>query len=388
MTTHTEGLSGLIDGRQVAGPLPDRECHTPAVDVIFLMGADGRLAEMRPAPYDRESVLQQLLADHPNLLVGGDSESRLLLIAQEHGVPDSAGGYDRWSLDHLFVDDKGVPTLVEVKRSTDTRIRREVVGQMLDYAANGVKHWPEGSLKERFETTAGGPDQAQEQFDSFLPDHDMPEFWDQVETNLRAGLLRLVFVADVIPDTLRRIIEFLNEQMDRTEVIGVEVQQYLGGGQMTLVPRLIGRTTAAQRIKPRTGSYPDELAAAEPDVRDAEARLVGWAERDGVQMRLTRHAKQFTKDGMYLFQYYPTYGTLEIPIQRFSKAGLTDLHQQVRAEFQALTSNRLSQKHLILPATDLVRNWSAFSQHAVPHLVEALRQLPSLPPPSPDTDVE
>ncbi len=258
------------------------------MDVIFLMGADGRLAEMRPAPYDRESVLQQLLADHPNLLVGGDSESRLLLIAQEHGVPDSAGGYDRWSLDHLFVDDKGVPTLVEVKRSTDTRIRREVVGQMLDYAANGVKHWPEGSLKERFETTAGGPDQAQEQFDSFLPDHDMPEFWDQVETNLRAGLLRLVFVADVIPDTLRRIIEFLNEQMDRTEVIGVEVQQYLGGGQMTLVPRLIGRTTAAQRIKPRTGSYPDELAAAEPDVRDAEARLVGWAERDGVQMRLTR----------------------------------------------------------------------------------------------------
>lgn len=92
MTTHTEGLSGLIDGRQVVGPLPDGECHTPAVDVIFLMGADGRLAEMRPAPYDRESVLQQLLADHPNLLVGGDSESRLLLIAQEHGVPDSAGG--------------------------------------------------------------------------------------------------------------------------------------------------------------------------------------------------------------------------------------------------------------------------------------------------------
>jgi hypothetical protein len=31
-----------------------------------------------------------------------------------------------------------VPTLLEVKRSSDTRIRREVVGQMLDYAANGV----------------------------------------------------------------------------------------------------------------------------------------------------------------------------------------------------------------------------------------------------------
>jgi hypothetical protein len=33
-------------------------------------------------------------------------------------------------------DQNAVPTLVEVKRSSDTRIRREVVGQMLDYAAN------------------------------------------------------------------------------------------------------------------------------------------------------------------------------------------------------------------------------------------------------------
>jgi hypothetical protein len=34
------------------------------------------------------------------------------------------------------VDEAGVPTLVEVKRSSDTRARREVVARMLDYAAN------------------------------------------------------------------------------------------------------------------------------------------------------------------------------------------------------------------------------------------------------------
>src|SRR4051794_12230288 len=44
----------------------------------------------------------------------------------------SPGGSSRWSLDHLFVDQEGVPTLVEVKRSSDTRARREVVAQMLD----------------------------------------------------------------------------------------------------------------------------------------------------------------------------------------------------------------------------------------------------------------
>ena len=42
------------------------------------------------------------------------------------------------------------PTLVEVKRSSDTRERREVVGQMLDYAANAVVYWPIETIRARF----------------------------------------------------------------------------------------------------------------------------------------------------------------------------------------------------------------------------------------------
>jgi|SRR5579872_2595824 len=58
-----------------------------------------------------------------------------------------------WSLDHLFIDQDGIPTLVEVKRGTDTRIRREVVGQMLDYAANAVVYWPVESIRSHFDRT-------------------------------------------------------------------------------------------------------------------------------------------------------------------------------------------------------------------------------------------
>jgi hypothetical protein len=54
------------------------------------------------------------------------------------------------SLDHLFIEQSAVPTLVEVRRS-DTMIRREVVGQMLDYAANGVAYWPSEVLRADFE---------------------------------------------------------------------------------------------------------------------------------------------------------------------------------------------------------------------------------------------
>ena len=71
------------------------------------------------------------------------------------GLAHETGGLDRWSVDHLFIDQDAVPTIVEVKRASDTRIRREVVGQMLDYAANGVVNWPAESLRARFETLYG-----------------------------------------------------------------------------------------------------------------------------------------------------------------------------------------------------------------------------------------
>src|SRR5712691_11409572 len=97
-------------------------------DGIFLLRGE-ELVEMRQQPYDSEAVLQTLLEKYPNLLAGeqiGDARLRWLLVKREAGVPAQEGGGARWSLDHLFVDQEAVPTLVEVKRSDDTRIRREV----------------------------------------------------------------------------------------------------------------------------------------------------------------------------------------------------------------------------------------------------------------------
>lgn len=47
------------------------------------------------------------------------------------------------------------------------------------------------------------------------------------------------------------MVEFLNEQMARTEVVGLEVKQYIerDGARQTLVPRLIGQTEAARQTK-------------------------------------------------------------------------------------------------------------------------------------------
>jgi len=56
-------------------------------------------------------------------------------------------------VDHFFVDQEAIPTVVEVKRSSDTRIRREVVGQMLDYAAHAKLFLRIEKIRDLFETT-------------------------------------------------------------------------------------------------------------------------------------------------------------------------------------------------------------------------------------------
>jgi hypothetical protein len=80
-------------------------------------------------------------------------------------------------------------------------------------------------------------------------DEDPNVFWGKVKTNLQAGKVRLVFVADEIPSELRRIVEFLNGQMDPAEVLALEVPQYVGGSLKSLVPRVIGQTAEAQQKK-------------------------------------------------------------------------------------------------------------------------------------------
>lgn len=260
---------------------------------IYLVQDDGELVEMNERGYDTEALLQGYLARHPDLLAGDQIDSaaprRWLLVAQEAPLASEEDGAGRWSVDHLFLDQDAVPTIVEVKRSTDTRIRREVVGQMLDYAANGVVHWQIETLRARFEENS---EDAERDLAELLDtiDADPEEFWQKAKTNLKAGRVRLVFVSDKIPDELRRIVEFLNEQMDPAEVLAVEIKQYVSqdSSLKTLVPRIIGQTTKAQdnkSIGSRSGRQWDEasfLADLEARRGSDEAavarKILKWAE--------------------------------------------------------------------------------------------------------------
>lgn len=308
---------------------------------IYLIAEGGVLTELREQPYDSEALLQQLLADHPSVLTGdtvaGGRTARWLLVTREVDVPDSMDGGARWAVDHVFLDQNAVPTLVEVKRSSDTRIRREVVGQMLDYAANAVVYWPVDKLRTTFEARCvrEGRD-ADAELAAVLAHGalDPDVFWQRAKTNLQAGHIRMVFVADVIPPELRRVVEFLNEQMDPAEVLAIEVRQYVAGGMRTLVPTLLGQTAEAQQRKAVGGGSSSGTAwdverfrahlresAGEEAVAVADA-LLEWTERNGGRLTWGRG----TQAGSFVpvfrhagADHYPfavwSSGTLEIYFQ-------------------------------------------------------------------------
>lgn len=224
---------------------------------IFLVDKSGQTwLPMTEMPYDQEVVLQEALAQYPDLIPGDqinpDNPRRWLLVKRELGIPGEIGGGNQWSLDHLFLDQDGVPTFIECKRSQDTRGRREVVAQMLDYAANGTEYWPMEKLRQSATETAQQQGRDLDEAIAELLDDvelDVEWFWQQVEANLRQGKIRLVFVADAIPKELRRLVEFLNAKMTDVEVMAVEVKQFLGEGQRAMVPRVIGITEATRQVK-------------------------------------------------------------------------------------------------------------------------------------------
>jgi hypothetical protein len=311
--------------------LDNPETMTNLEDPIFLLSDGGTLQKVTRSEYDSEQWLQDLIDTYPELLAGEqiapNEPLRWLVVGKEVGIPDSTEAADRWSLDILLIDNQCRPTLVEVKRSTDRRIRREVVGQMLDYAANSQLYWPVDKIRSLATERHGGAEKLDAEVGRLLAaatapaPEDIEEFWAAVGENQRHGRVRLLFVADELPRELRRIIEFLNEHMPDIEVLGVEIPQYTGSSFTALVPRLIGQTelirqgrqVSSKQTKTNEAAFFASFSPAVGDFFrallarvDAEPGVVmEWGTRNAI-IRIQPHSAPKAASVLYLTPPEPT----------------------------------------------------------------------------------
>ena len=350
-------------------------------DLVFAR-IDDELHPLDETPFAVERDIQRLVGAHPELLAGAQmdpgSPRRFVLVAEEVPVPDEAEGSGRWALDHLFIDQDAIPTLVEVKRAANSQLRREVVGQLLDYAANAVRYWRAEDLSTAFIATHG--DQAHSVLSELAGSEAADNaFWHKAMANLAEGRVRLLFLADRIPTELQAIVEFLNERIEPTEVLAVELRQYrTPDGPQVLVPRVIGITAVAKSAKNVTVPYEDLLAEATPETRDVERSLLDWAKRTGVRTALTATGRKFASpEGVTLFYFFPRWGSIDFPMEPIRDSN-DELADQLHQAMMSVSSKRLTEKNPSLSTKDVAAAWDKFERDVLnPHkdaLLAAHRQ--------------
>jgi len=224
---------------------------TSRLDEIFYF--DGRKLTEMPSRSMREGLLGKTLEDalqtffekYPQIIPGkqidpiSDDPPYFVLLRREMPV----GG---WSLDHLFVDQHSILTLVETKLFQNPESRREVIGQIIEYAANAIEAWAGGGARQKA-TEFWGNQSPPKEIDALLMEEfgeelDIDDFWRKVEENLTNKKIRLIIASDNLRPEIRRMIEYLNDEMKHTDIFGLELKFYGGEKESVLVPRLVGQS--------------------------------------------------------------------------------------------------------------------------------------------------
>ncbi len=198
----------------------------------------------------REATLRDLIAEHPGMLPVHDldpSYGRLVTVTRELSIPGV--GF----VDVLLMDEHGRLVVVECKLWRNPQARREVVGQILDYARELSRYGYEdlqrqvsiatrrqGNVLYALAQEAGGT----------LPE---AEFVDRVSRDLAAGRFLLLVVGDGIAEGTRRIGEYLRNQPGLAFGFGlVEVAEYRhtdasGAEHLIMQPRVLAHTAVIER---------------------------------------------------------------------------------------------------------------------------------------------
>jgi len=217
---------------------------------------DGGTRGLRRVPFTartlQEGWLQHLLERHPELLPIEDIEpafAPLVPLGREIGTAAGA-------IDNLFVNPDGYLTLVETKLWRNPEARREVVGQIIDYAKD-VSQWDFEDLDAQVRAYARQQSRGEAGLLEIVRDAglgvelDEAQFIDRVTRNLQRGRLLLIVAGDGIRGSVEAMADYLQQtpQLHFTLAL-VELLTYeldADEGSLLVVPQVVARTREITR---------------------------------------------------------------------------------------------------------------------------------------------
>lgn len=211
----------------------------------------GQLVErVPPGEARREHALRDLIYDNPQIMPVHTHDpgfGRLLTVAKELSIPGV--GF----VDVVLADENGRLVIVECKLWRNPQARREVVGQILDYARELDRYGYEDLQRQIAIATSRRGNVLYELAQEAGGTLDEAVFVERVSRDLASGRFMLLVVGDGITEGTRRIGEYLRDQPGLAFDFGlVEIAEYRmtdeTGVERTIVqPRVIARTVLIER---------------------------------------------------------------------------------------------------------------------------------------------
>lgn len=199
---------------------------------------------------EREARLRDLIHDHPGIMpvhTLDPSFGRVFTVAKELSLPGV--GF----VDVLLADERGRLIIVECKLWRNPQARREVIGQIIDYARE-LRHYSYENLQAQISARRQRPGNVlYELAREAGSDLDEASFVDRVTRDLEAGRFLLLVVGDGITEGTRRIGEYLRDQPGLAFEFGlIELAEYRyrddAGTERTIVqPRVLAQTALIER---------------------------------------------------------------------------------------------------------------------------------------------
>lgn len=187
-------------------------------DSILFLDKDVNEVKKIPASgFKEEKALQNLIKDHPELLML-PSSSRIIALAEEYSIEGGA-------IDLLCVDSEGTIYIVETKLQNNSD-RRQALAQLIDYATQlGKQRFDHFQTKIREKTGRPLEESLKE-----LGEESVSEVTEGLRKNLQENNFVLILAMDRLESAIRDAIIFLNHD-NGMDVFGVELHRYLVDGR-------------------------------------------------------------------------------------------------------------------------------------------------------------
>lgn len=256
----------------------------------------GKVTPLNETRFTEEGKLQDYLEEYPNLIPLADiveGASQLLCIGREVGAGSG-------SIDLLCVDKDSLLTIVETKLRKNREARREVVGQIIEYASY-VCQWTADDVYRVANEYFAKSEKAPQSYKGKTLDEIMKEvvrdtfsdedFRIRIGQNLRDGRIRLIIAVDELIEPLRATVTFLNSYSN-FDILLLQLTDFEESEtKKVLVPLLFGYATKSAERGSRETKHWDEasfLADAkekcEPEIADTVVKLYEFTKdnADGV----------------------------------------------------------------------------------------------------------